>query len=37
MLSTDYLVVLGGVAVLPYVAEAVFSWARKRRTGRRND
>lgn len=37
MLSTDYLVMLGGVAVLPYVAEAVVSWARKRRAGRRSD
>lgn len=34
MLSSDLLVLLGGGAVLPYVAEAVWSWARSRRSRR---
>ena len=31
MLSTEILLILGGGAVLPYAAEALWSWARERR------
>jgi len=30
MLSTEMLVILGGTAVLPYVAEAIWSWVKDR-------
>ncbi|MBS1142157.1 MAG: hypothetical protein H6R13_3610 [Proteobacteria bacterium] len=34
MLSTEMLVVLGGSAVLPYVAEAIWSWVKDRQEHR---
>lgn len=34
MMTGDLLVLIGGSAVLPYVAEAVWTWARKKRKQR---
>ena len=35
MLSPETFAIIGGFAVLPYVAEAAWNWARRRRTHRR--
>jgi hypothetical protein len=35
MLSLETYAIIGGFAVLPYVAEAAWNWARRRRTHRR--
>ena len=34
MLSTEMLLILSGGAVLPYAAEALWSWARERKAHR---
>ena len=34
MLSTEILLILGGGAVLPYAAEALWSWAKERKAHR---
>ena len=35
MVSGDLLLMMGGIAVLPYVGEAVVSWVRTRKSKRR--
>ena len=34
MVSGEMLVLIGGTAILPYVAEALYSWAQQRRRRR---
>ncbi len=34
MLSTEMLTILGGSAVLPYLAEALWHWLQRRKTHR---
>lgn len=34
MLSTEMLAILGGSAILPYVAEAIWSWVKDKREHR---